>query len=311
MLESSAPSADQILAARRFSRFYARQLRLLGDRLLDSDFSLAESRIIYELAQCDGTTAAVLGRDLGLDPGYLSRTLKKLEARGVIARAPSGMDRRESVLTLTQAGRADFATLDAASAGEIAGLLAGLDVGERTELIRAMRTIRRLLDDRSQEPRRTVLRPPRTGDVGWIAHRQGLLYAAEYGWDSSFEALVAQIAASFVSGFDPDREQCWIAEVDGEIAGSVFLVRESDAVAKLRLLYVEPFARGLGLGRHLVETCIAAARDKGYAKLTLWTNDILTAARAIYLGQGFRMVSEERHHSFGHDLVGQFWELNL
>lgn len=307
----SCPTPDQIDAARRFTRFYTRHLRLLGDRLLDSDFSLSESRILYELAQRESTTAAMLGRDLGLDPGYLSRTLKKLEGRGIVARTLSDLDRRESNLALTEAGRADFATLDAASANEVAGLLMELDDGERTELIRAMRTIRRLLGDPGGEPRRIALRPPRTGDIGWIAHRQGLLYAKEYGWDASFEALVAQIAADFVAGFDPDREQCWIAEVDGEIAGSVFLVAETDAVAKLRLLYVEPFARGLGLGRQLVETCITAARDKGYAKLTLWTNDVLAAARTIYLGQGFRLVSEERHHSFGHDLVGQFWELDL
>jgi len=255
-------------------------------------------------------TAAALGLELGLDAGYLSRILKKFGSRNLLQKSRSEDDRRQVFLSLTDAGRAAFEPLNQASAVQIGAMLSKLSSAEQERLVQAMRVVERLIGGSpSQVP--CILRPHRVGDIGWIAHRQGLLYAQEYGWDETFEALVAEIAASFVRNFDPERERCWIAERDGEIFGSVFLVRHSEEVAKLRLLYVEPSARGLGLGRRLVDECIAFARAKGYRTLTLWTNDVLVAARGIYQATGFRLVKEEAHHSFGKDLVGQTWDLDL
>jgi len=302
---------DQIAAVRAFSRFYTRQIGLLEEGLYDSEFSLTEVRVLYELAQRDALTASDLSRELGLDAGYLSRLLKRFEARGLVTRSPSATDARQSVLALTAAGRAAFAPLDKASHDEIAALLDRLPAEDREGLVGAMRKIQRLLGGAPEPEAPYRLRSLRPGDIGWVTHRQALLYATEYGWDQTFEALVAEIAAGFVKTFDPARENCWIAERDGEIVGSVFLVRQSDEVAKLRLLYVEASARGLGVGRRLVEECIRFARDRGYGTLTLWTNDILVSARRIYETAGFRLVEEERHHSFGKDLVGQNWTLDL
>jgi DNA-binding MarR family transcriptional regulator/GNAT superfamily N-acetyltransferase len=304
-------ASERTAAIRRFTRFYTRRIGVLHEGLLGSGLTLTESRVLYETAQRDGLTAAELGRDLGLDAGYLSRILRGFEDKGLIERRASEKDGRQQLLCLTPAGRAAFAAIDARSRDEVGAMLTNLADDDQARLVGAMRTVEELL---SQNPERRpdyTLRPHRPGDMGWIIHRQALLYHREYGWDETFEALVAEICAAFIKSFDPARERCWIAEVDGEIAGCVFLVRQSDAVAKLRLLYVEEAARGLGLGRRLVRECIAFARGAGYGTLTLWTNDILHAARKIYLAEGFRLVAEQRHRSFGHDLVGQNWELSL
>jgi DNA-binding MarR family transcriptional regulator/GNAT superfamily N-acetyltransferase len=299
---------DAISAVRRFSRFYTRRLGLLGEGLLDSAFSLAESRVLYELAHHDGLTASLLGRALGLDPGYLSRILKRFEARGLIVRSPSAADGRQAVLSLTEAGRAAFAPLDQRSREQVAAMLGPLDPEQTERLTRAMASVEELLGERPAAPAPVLLRPHQIGDIGWIVHRQALLYAQEYGWDETYEALAAEIGAEFLRAFDPKRDRAWIAEQGGAIVGSVFVVRVSDEVARLRLLYVEPHARGSGLGRRLVGECIRFARLKGYRKLTLWTNDVLAAARRIYQDAGFTLIAEERHHSFGKDLVGQNWE---
>jgi DNA-binding MarR family transcriptional regulator/GNAT superfamily N-acetyltransferase len=302
---------DPIAAVRAFNRFYTRQLGLLDEALCRSAFSLTESRVLYELANRDGVTASDLGRDLGLDAGYLSRVLAKFEARRLLTRTPSASDGRQAVLALTRKGRKAFAPLNEASQAQIGALLAPLRPPDRDRLVRSMRMIERLLGGAPEPKVPYVLRGLQTGDIGWIIRRQGMLYAQEYGWDETFEALVAEIAAAFVKTCNPKKERAWIAEREGEIVGSVFLVRQSDAIAKLRLLYVEPSARGLGIGRRLVEECIQFARAKGYKTLTLWTNDVLVSARRIYQAAGFTLTKEERHHSFGKDLVGQNWDLAL
>jgi len=302
---------DQVASLRAFNRFYTRRMGLLDEGLLHSEFSLTESRVLYELAQRDGLTASDLIRDLGLDAGYLSRILKRFEKHGLLAKRPSPADARQSLLSLTPAGREAFALLDFASRREIGAMLDTLPSDDRSRLLAATETMSRILGGRSQSNEPYLIRPLQVGDIGWITHRQGLLYTREYGWDETYEALVAEILAAFVKSFDPERERAWIAERDGEIVGSVFLVKKSDDVAKLRLLYVEPSARGLGLGHRLVAECIAFAKANGYGTLTLWTNDILHAARRIYEAAGFRLVEEESHHSFGKDLVGQTWNLDL
>jgi DNA-binding MarR family transcriptional regulator/GNAT superfamily N-acetyltransferase len=302
---------EEIAEVRAFNRFYTRLIGVLDEGLHKSPYSLTESRVLYELAHADGLTAASLRRDLDLDAGYLSRILKKFEADGLLSRAASPDDGRESVLALTDAGREAFRPLNDASASAVKSLLDGLAPAKRSGVLQAMGTLRTDLDAACRTPPEITLRPHRPGDIGWITHRQALLYHREYGWDGTYEALVAEILAEFVRKFDPEQEASWIAECEGEIVGSVFLVRKSDEVAKLRLLYVEPSMRGRGLGARLVEECVRFAREKGYRTLTLWTNDILTAARRIYQAQGFRLVAEEPHHSFGKDLVGQTWELEL
>ena len=304
------PTDDRVEKVRGFNRFYTRHIGLLNEGLLDSEYSLTEVRVLYELAHRVPMTAAALGQELGLDPGYLSRILKKFDGRKLLRKSRSEDDRRQVFLSLTDAGHAAFEPLNQASADQIGAMLSKLSSAEQERLVHAMSVVERLIGGSARQVPYT-LRPHRVGDVGWIAHRQGLLYAQEYGWDETFEALVAEIAAAFVRNFDPERERCWIAERDGEIVGSVFLVRHSDEVAKLRLLYVEPSARGLGLGRRLVDECIAFSRAKEYRTLTLWTNDVLVAARGIYKATGFRLVKEEAHHSFGKDLVGQTWNFDL
>ncbi|EHK58327.1 bifunctional helix-turn-helix transcriptional regulator/GNAT family N-acetyltransferase [Allomesorhizobium alhagi] len=311
MTEVSIPSNEQIADVRAFTRFYTRQIGLLEERLHKSAFSLTEARVLYELAHRNGLTATDLGRDLGLDAGYLSRLLKKFESRGFVTRAPSATDARQSVLSITEAGRKAFELLDQASREEVAGLLGRLSAEHREAVVAAMQKLRRLLGQSREPATPYILRPLQVGDIGWIVHRQGVLYAREYGWDESYEALAAEILAGFVKSFDPEYENAWIAEREGEVVGSVFLMRKSAEVAKLRLLYVEPSARGLGIGRRLVDECIAFARAKGYKTLTLWTNDVLVSARRIYQAAGFQLTGEERHHSFGKDLVGQTWDLAL
>ncbi len=309
--QDTSELARQVRAVRTFNRFYTRLIGLLEEGMLDSEFSLTEVRVLYELAHHDDLTAATLGRTLGLDPGYLSRILKKFSARGFLSRATSERDARESVLALTTAGRHAFAPLNQTSHDQITGLLAPRSAVDRRRLVAAMDEVQQVLGTAAPEPSPIVLRPPEPGDMGWIIQRHGALYAREYGWDESFEALVAKIAAAFVDSHDPKRERCWIAEKDGEKVGSVFVVREDETTAKLRLLLVDPKARGCGIGRRLVDQCIQFSRARGYRTLTLWTNDVLSSARRIYVAAGFKLIAEAPHHSFGHDLVGETWALDL
>jgi DNA-binding MarR family transcriptional regulator/GNAT superfamily N-acetyltransferase len=268
--------------------------------------------VLYELAHADGlSTATEIGRTLGLDAGYLSRMLRSFQARALVQRRPSSADGRRTNLTLTRKGRTAFARLDAGARSEIAALLDGHSAAEQTRLVSAMRSIERVLSRGGAEQRTVALRDPRPGDMGWVIERHGALYADEYGWSENFEALVAQIVAQFMREHDPARERCWIATVDDERAGSIFLVRHDDRIAKLRLLLVEPSARGMGVGKKLVDSCLQFARDAGYEKVTLWTNAVLDAARAIYLTRGFRLVHEEAHAHFGSEQLGQDWELEL
>jgi DNA-binding MarR family transcriptional regulator/GNAT superfamily N-acetyltransferase len=309
---ASVPASEQRIAAmRRFTRFYTRQIGVLREGLHASPFSLTQARVLYELANRSAPTAADIARDLGLDAGYLSRILRGFAQRGLLARTRSPSDGRETHLTLTPAGREAFAPLDRGSHDEIAAMLGPLSARAQARLVEAMATVEQLLGARSKATPPYLLRPHQVGDMGWVVGRHGALYAQEYNWNMEFEALVAEIVAAFVRNFDPRRERCWIAEVDGAPVGSVFLVKQSDEVGKLRLLLVEPQARGMGIGARLVAECIRFARLSGYRTLTLWTNDILVAARRIYQAAGFRLVQEEKHHSFGHDLVGQNWELDL
>jgi DNA-binding MarR family transcriptional regulator/GNAT superfamily N-acetyltransferase len=303
--------AARIDAVRGFNRFYTQKIGVLQEGLLQSPFSLAEARVVYELAQRQAPTASELCRDLGLDAGYLSRILRRFEKRRLITRTMSATDGRQQLLALTKTGREAFGTLDAGSRAEVGGLLRGLAAGDQARLVAAMHGIERLLGARHAGDAPYRLRPHRPGDMGWVVQSHGALYAEEYAWDQSFEALVADIVANFIRHYDAARERCWIAERDGEPVGSVFLVRQSATVAKLRLLLVDPTARGLGIGAGLVAECVQFAKQAGYRKLTLWTQSVLIAARNIYEAAGFRRVREEPHRSFGHDLVGEYWELSL
>jgi len=300
---------DAVAAMRAFNRFYTARLGVLEQRLLHSPFSLTEARILYELAHRDQPTAKQIGTDLGLDAGYLSRIVQSFADDGLLKRTPSPADRRQQLLTLTAKGRAAYARLERSSQDDVGAMLAALPATDQPRLIAAMTTIQRLLSGGTAPP--PILRSPRPGDIGWVVQSHGALYAAEYGFDASFEALVADIAGKFLASHESGRERCWIAEHDGVQAGSVFLVRASDEVAKLRLLLVTPQARGHRLGRRLVDEAIGFARQCGYRKLTLWTQSILTAARGIYQAAGFELVATEPHRSFGQDLIGETWELNL
>jgi DNA-binding MarR family transcriptional regulator/GNAT superfamily N-acetyltransferase len=301
---------ERVAAVRRFNRFYTSVLGLLRDGLLETPYSLTEARILFELAQRDQTDLSDLRQLLELDAGYLSRILGRFERHRLVRRDRSSVDGRRQVLRLTKKGRAAFELLDRRSAQDVRGLLAGLSEDEQARLLNAMRDIEGVLAS-GRPPKAVVLRAPRPGDLGWVIERHGALYAAEYGWDETFEALVARIIADYVDRRDPRRETAWIAEVNGQRVGCVFCMKKSDSVAKLRLLLVEPSARGVGVGSRLVEECIRFARSVGYRRMTLWTNDVLQEARRIYERAGFRLVEAERHHSFGHDLIGQTWELSL
>ena len=301
---------DQAIAAiRQFNRCYTRRIGLLEEHLHHSDFGLTEARVLYELAQRNGLTATELIAATGIDAGYLSRILKVFAARKLVTRKRSAEDGRQFTIALTGKGRAAFAPLNAAAISSIGDMLKDLGEGDRHRLVNAMHAIETVLDRKQGEP--VILRPHRPGDMGWITHRHGVIYARDYGWDETFEALVAEIVAKFVKDFKPGRERCWVAERAGDILGSIFIVKDDEETAKLRLLYVEKEARGLGLGGRLVDEAIAFARAAGYRRIVLWTNDILHAARRIYESRGFTLVNEERHRSFGHDLVGQYWELSL
>ena len=305
-------SAPKVVAdVRQFNRFYTRYLGLLDRQLLDSPFTLTEVRVLYELARRESTTASAIAADLALDLGYLSRILKAFERHRYIKRERSSTDTRQYHLKLTRLGRQRFLPLDKAARIQIERLIEPLPAAGREQLVESMHSIRSLLTDRTVVARAYQLRSLRPGDIGWITHRQALLYQQEYGWDIGYEALVAEILGGFVKSFDAASERAWIAEHDQKILGSVFLVRASEKIAKLRLLYVEPSVRGLGIGRRLVDECIAFACSKGYETLTLWTNDVLISARKIYQAAGFRLMRAERHHSFGKDLTGQTWDLAL
>ncbi len=303
--------SQRVEAVRHFNRFYTRQIGVLHENLLRSPFSLTEARVIYEFAHREKTTAAELGHELGLDAGYLSRILRGFKKRDLIEKQPSETDGRQSLLWLTEQGQAAFATLNARSHHEIEAMLNELSTEDQNRLVEAMQTIERLLGAQPEHKVPYILRPHQPGDMGWVVHRHGVLYAEEYGWDEQFEALVASIVAEFIQNYDPKRERCWIAEKDGENVGSVFLVKQSDTVAKLRLLLVEPKARRLGIGSRLVNECIRFAHQAGYSKITLWTQSVLLAARHIYETAGFQRVHEGPHHSFGHDLIEETWELAL
>lgn len=302
--------AQRTAELRSFNRFFTTRIGVLGEGILGSPYSLTEARVLFELAQQDNVEVAGLRRDLGLDAGYLSRILAGFERDGLVDRQRSTADARRQLLRLTRQGREAFAALDARSTEEIGSLLAGLDEDDQRRLIGAMRTVRELLSEGTR-PDTIGLRGLRPGDLGWVVQRHGALYAEEYGWDQTFEALVARIVADFASQTDPAGQRAWIAEVGGEPLGSVFCTRKDAHTAQLRLLLVEPFARGLGIGWRLVTECADFARQAGYREMTLWTNDVLHAARRLYQRAGFRLVAEEKHHSFGHDLIGQNWSLIL
>ena len=304
---------QRVEAARRFNRFYTRQIGVLHEGAYNSPFSLTEVRVLYELAHRDQPTATALGRDLGLDAGYLSRMLRGFERRGLVLKTRSPADGRQSHLSLTAQGRKVFAPLNARSHDEVAAMLGGLSAAAQARVVGAMQTIERLLGDRAESlpPASCVLRPPLPGDLGWVVHRHGAVYAQEYGYNEQFEGLVAEIVAHFVQRYDAKRERCWIAEQGGEPVGSVFLVERSKTVAQLRLLLVEPTARGSGLGTRLVDECVRFARQAGYRKITLWTQSELRAARRLYQAAGFHVVRKQRNHSFGKDLVSETWELEL
>jgi DNA-binding MarR family transcriptional regulator/GNAT superfamily N-acetyltransferase len=306
----------RIAAVRRFNRFYTRQIGVLRKTYLDSPYSLAEARVLYEIASSVAPTASAIGRTLDLDAGYLSRVLRNFEKRGLIQRRASASDARQSHLALSARGRKSFAPLDRRSQRDTQAMLRGLAPAEQAQLIAAMNTIETLLGGEAAAPpaipaRRYRLRAPVPGDFGWIVKRNGELYAQEYGWKSPFEGVCAQIVADFANGHDPKRERCWIAELDGENVGTVMLVKDKPGVARLRLLLVDPKARGLGLGARLVDECIRFARRAGYKKITLWTHSVLTAARHIYEKAGFKLMRSEPHKSWGRPVVSEHWDLQL
>lgn len=294
---------------RQFNRFYTRRIGVLHEHLLESDYSLTEVRMLYELAHKPALTSADLCRMLGLNAGYVSRVIGGFEKNGLLAKSRSNEDARVTQLKLTDKGRQTFQPLNDASREEVMAMLRQLSEPEQDQLVHAMGQIQGFLGEK--ESSSYLLRDPRPGDMGWIIHRQGLLYFQEYGWNADFEALVAEIVAKYVQQFDPRSDRCWIAEKDGQVVGSIFVVREDETTAKLRLLYVDANARGLGIGRRLVDECLRFARQAGYKKMVLWTNSVLVDARRIYEKAGFQLIEEEAHHSFGKDLVGQTWALGL
>jgi DNA-binding MarR family transcriptional regulator/GNAT superfamily N-acetyltransferase len=312
MPEPRGSQGARVDAVRRFNRFYTQRIGVLDEGLLESPFSLTEVRVLYELAHRDRPSATELGKELGLDAGYLSRILRRFERRGLIARSPAPDDARRSLLALTRRGHAALDPLDARARSQIDALLGPLRGPDQSRLVEAMQTIEGLLGaPATAAPPAYQLRPPRPGDLGWIVQRHGVLYAEEYGWDERFEALVAGIVADFVKHRDPARDRIWIAESAGENVGSIALVAKSKTVAKLRLLLVEPSARGRGIGARLVDECLRFAREVGYRTVTLFTDSSLVAARRIYQAAGFRLVAEAPHDEFGHGLIGQTWELAL
>ena len=308
---SQTDSDSQIAAVRAFNRFYTRKLGVLDQHLMKSPYSLSEARVLYELAHREELSAKEIGTELGLDAGYLSRIVQNFDEDGLITRKPLASDRRQYQLALTAKGRQAQAKLERSSQDEVGAMLAALPRGGGERVVGAMTEIERLLGGTDAPPPAANLRGHRPGDMGWVVQSHGALYASEYGFDSSFEGLVAEIAAKFLASFDASRERCWIADIGGLRVGSVFLVRHTDDVAKLRLLLVDPAGRGQGLGQRLVAECIAFAKACGYRKITLWTQSILVAARRIYQDAGFKLIATEPHRSFGQSLIGETWELEL
>ena len=311
---AAIPNPDlepRVAAVRRFNRFYTQRIGLLQESWVKSPFSLTQARVLYELIRRDRPTATELAKVLGLDAGYLSRILRDFEAQGLIARQISDSDGRQSLLSITERGRENFAPIEAHTNDEVHAMLGALPPEAQRCLSEAMRTIESVLSDEPAPAIPYILRPPRPGDMGWIAGRHGALYGEEHGWDERIEALCAEIVAAFIRNYDPKRERCWIAEREGENVGSVMLVKDCDEVARLRLLLVEPKARGLGIGARLVDECVRFAREARYRKITLWTHSVLTAARHIYEQAGFKLVDSWKHDDFGKELTGENWDLKL
>jgi DNA-binding MarR family transcriptional regulator/N-acetylglutamate synthase-like GNAT family acetyltransferase len=306
-------TAARVHAVRGFNRFYTKRIGVLQQGWLGSPFPLAEARVLFELAHHQQPTATDLGRELALDAGYLSRMLRDFERRGLVRRTRAAEDGRRANLSLTRAGQSAFAALNQQTHDDVAAMLKGVPPADQERLVSAMRVIEEVLGERvAPAPVSYVIRPPHAGDLGWVVHRQGLLYAEEWGYDARFEALAAAIVAEFVNNLQPARERCWIAEKDGQIVGSVFLVRKTNTVAKLRLLLVEPAARGLGIGSRLIDACVVVARRAGYRKITLWTQSELAAARRLYRKAGFTLTAKKPHDSFGRTgLVAETWERKL
>ena len=305
------PTDANIDATRRFSRFYTRRIGVLHEGLLGSPFSLAEGGVLYELATRDTTTAVALSTDLGIDAGYLSRILTSFETKKLLKRTASPTDARQNVLKLTRSGRTAFDKIDTQSRAEVGFMLAALSLADQRRVIVAMAEIEVALSSTPREPAPVTFRAHRAGDMGWVTHRHGVIYAEEFGWDETFESLVGTVVAEFVEKFLPGKDRCFIAEQAGAIVGSAFVVRKSAKVAKLRLVYVEHAMRGTGLGRRLVEEATTFARAAGYTRMTLWTNDVLIPARRLYESLGFEMTASEAYRGFGKDLVGETWERDL
>jgi DNA-binding MarR family transcriptional regulator/GNAT superfamily N-acetyltransferase len=308
---STSDLEQRVGAVRRFNRLYTQRIGVLQDGFLQTPYSLAEARVLYELAHREKPTATEIAAELGLDHGYLSRILRGFGERGLVVKTASPNDRRQSLLSLTTKGRMAFAPLDQRSQSDVADMIGKLSAADQDRVVAAMRTIESVLGEKPAPDVPYILRPPRPGDMGWIVSRHGALYGEEYGWDERLEALCAEITAAFVRNYDPKRERCWIAERDGENVGSVLLVKDAEEVARLRLLLVEPKARGLGIGARLVEECVRFAREARYKKITLWTHSVLTAARHIYEQNGFKLVDTKTHDEFGKTLVGETWDLEL
>jgi DNA-binding MarR family transcriptional regulator/N-acetylglutamate synthase-like GNAT family acetyltransferase len=310
----SAPAlhdAQRVAAVRHFNRFYTQRLGVLQPGWLDSPFSLTEARVLYEIKARDRATASSIARDLGLDAGYLSRILRRFHKRGLIDKEVSTRDGRQSFLSMTARGRKAYAPLERRTKHQIGTLLGRLSVPQRDDLISAMRDIETMMGPAPNAQGEIILREPRPGDLGWVVARHAELYELEYGWTGEFEGICAQIVADFASKYDPTCERCWIAEMNGRPVASVFLVKDSQTVARLRLLLVDPVARGCGLGRRLTDECISFARARGYRSITLWTHQVLTVARHIYERAGFRLTSSEARRSFGQDVVSEHWDLAL
>jgi DNA-binding MarR family transcriptional regulator/GNAT superfamily N-acetyltransferase len=302
---------DRVRAVRRFNRLYTRRIGVLEDGFLGSPYSLTQARVLYELARRPKSTATEIAAELGLDHGYLSRILRDFDQRGLVVKTASPNDRRQSLLSLTAKGRMAFAPLETHSQEQVGAMLGALSVSDQERVLAAMRAIETSLCEAPAPQVPYLLRAPRAGDMGWIVARHGALYAEEYGWDARLEALIAEIVAAFVRNHDPQRERCWIADREGENVGSVLLVRETDDVARLRLLLVEPRARGLGIGAQLVDESLRFAREARYRKVTLWTHSVLAAARRIYEAAGFKLTHQWKHDMFGKELDAETWELEL
>jgi DNA-binding MarR family transcriptional regulator/GNAT superfamily N-acetyltransferase len=308
---TSSPSDPRVAAFRRFNRFYTQKIGVLGKGYLQSEFSVGEARVLYELAQREKITASEISASLGLDMGYLSRILTKLEGQQLIRRAPAEQDARQRLIQVTPKGKKAMSTLDSRSEEQAGSLLAELTDPQQILVLQAMSQIQAALGDSQAKTEPYIIRTHRSGDLSWIAYRHAVLYSQEYGWNQPFEALVLEITAHFLKHYDPEAECCWVAERSGEILGFVLLVKRSKQIAKLRLLLVEPSARGLGIGKRLVEECIRFAREKGYKKIVLWTHSNLSAARGIYQKAGFQLVATSTHQDFGPRVTAETWELTL